>query len=264
MHKELDTVLIDVDDRGIAALTLNRPEVRNVLGKQLIADLRAAIAELKQLPEVRCLVVTGAGEAFCAGGDLRWMQDNMGQPREVQIRETTALADLLHELDEFPALVIGRVNGSAFGGGLGLISVCDIAIGAESAKFALTEVRLGLVAATISPYVVARIGVSNARRTMINAKRYDARTAVDYGLLHACVPDAELEDAVEAEIKLLLNCGPGAVARSKELIRYVSTHGHVDNRDYTANCLADVWETDEGQEGPACFFAKKSPSWVRE
>jgi methylglutaconyl-CoA hydratase len=264
MTTEFETVLVDIDERGTATLTLNRPEVRNVLGKQLIADLRAAIAELKTVADLRCLVITGAGDAFCAGGDLRWMQDNMGQPREVQIQETTALADLLHELDTFPALVIGKVNGAAYGGGLGLISVCDIAIGVESAKFALTEVRLGLVAATISPYVVARLGVSNARRTMLNATMYSAAEAVAFGLLHACVPDAELDAAVEREIGLLLKCGPGAVARSKELIRYVSSHGHAENRDYTANLLADLWETDEGREGPACFFAKRKPSWVRE
>jgi methylglutaconyl-CoA hydratase len=264
MTRDFASVDVTIDGRGVATLTLNRPEVRNVLGKQLIGDLRDAVAYLKGESGVRCVVLTGAGEAFCAGGDLRWMQDNMGQPRDVQIDETTALADMLHDLDTFPALVIGRINGAAYGGGLGLISVCDIAIGVETAKFALTEVRLGLIAATISPYVVARIGVSNARRTMLNATMYNAKKAVEFGLLHACVPEVELDDAIEREIKLLLKCGPGAVARSKELIAFVSSHQHEENRRYTANALADVWETEEGQEGPECFFAKRTPSWARE
>jgi methylglutaconyl-CoA hydratase len=255
-------VEVEVDERGVATVTLNRPEVRNVIGKQLIADMRTAVAGLKEYDGLRCVVLTGAGDAFCAGGDLRWMHDNMGKPRDEQIRETTALAEMLQELDEFPALVIGKINGAAYGGGLGLVSVCDIAIGAESAQFALTEVRLGLAPATISPYVVARMGLSNARRTMLNANRYDAATAVAYGLLHLCVPDSELDRAVEKEIELLLRCGPGAVAMSKALVRFVNGHELEESKVYTANCLADAWETDEGQEGIECFFAKKSPSWV--
>ena len=262
MTTDFETILVDTDGRGIATVTLNRPEVRNVIGKALIADMRRAIADLDADRDVRAVVLTGAGEVFCAGGDLRWMQDNMSQPREVQVRESTALADMLRELDQLAKPLIGRINGSAFGGGLGLVSVCDIAIGVTTAKFALTEVRLGLIPATIAPFLVARIGRSNARRTMLNATAYDGPKAVEYGLLHECVPPGELDDAIEKEIRLLLKCGPGAVAASKALIDYVDSHGPGENRIYTADALADAWETQEGREGTDCFFSKSAPSWV--
>lgn len=257
-----ETILVDVDRRGIATLTLNRPDARNAIGKSLIADVRRAVADLEADTAVRGVVLTGAGSVFCAGGDLRWMQDNMRQERADRIRESMSLADMLRELDSLSKPLIGRINGSAFGGGLGMVSVCDIAIGVDTAQFALTEVRLGLIPATISPYVVARMGASNARRTMLNATLYDGPKAVEFGLLHGCVPESDLDDAVEKEISALLRCAPGAVAASKALIRYVDSHNADENRIYTADALADVWETPEGQEGPACFFEKRSPSWA--
>ena len=240
MATDFETILVDVDGRGIATVTLNRPEVRNVIGKALIAEMRRAIAGLDADRGVRGVVLTGAGEVFCAGGDLRWMQDNMRQTRAEQIRESTSLADMLRELDQLSKPLIGRINGSAFGGGLGLVSVCDIAIGVVHAQFALTEVRLGLLPATISPFLVARIGASNTRRTMLNASSYDGAKAVEYGLLHACVPIAELDEAIEKEVTSLLRCAPGAVASSKALIAYVNGHGWRENRTYTAGSLADA------------------------
>ncbi len=259
-----EMVLVDIDGRGIATVTLNRPEVRNAISKELIAEMRRWVADLDADPAVRGVVLTGAGEVFCAGNDLRWMQNNLRLEREEQIAEITSLIDMLDELQHLSKPLIGRINGPAYGGGLGLMSVCDIAIGVPTAQFALTEVRLGLVAASISPFFIARVGALNARRVMLNAAAFDGSKAVEFGLLHECVPASELDDAVEKEIASLLRCAPGAAASSKALIEYVDSHAPAENRVYTANALADAWASPEGQEGMESFFSKRKPFWVPE
>jgi methylglutaconyl-CoA hydratase len=175
--------------------------------------------------------------------------------------DARSLAVLLADLDSLPKPIIGRISGSAFGGGLGLISICDLSIGVSTAKFALTEVRLGLIPATISPYVVARMGVPNARRVMLNAREMTGAEAARLGLLSECVEPAELDAAVDREIGFALKCAPGAVANAKELIRFVSKHETEDNIPYTSRCLADAWESEELQEGIAGFLQKRKPNW---
>lgn len=256
-----ETILLEVDTRGVARLTLNRPEARNAMSQQMITELRAAGRQLAADERVRIAVLTGAGEHFCSGGDLKGMQQQATRDRAARIADATELAETLAELNRLTRPMIARVNGPAFGGGLGLISVCDIAIGVSTAKFCLTEVRLGLIPATISPYVVARLGMRNARRVMLNATDMDAPAAARLGLLDEVVAQADLDASVEREIQAVLRCAPGAVADCKRLIEYVGSHSEAENIPYTAGRLADRWETAEIAEGIAAFLGKRQPAW---
>lgn len=256
-----ESLSLDIAPTGIARLTLNRPEAKNAMSPGMIVELREAARQLAADDKVRGVVLTGAGDVFCAGGDLKGMQTQIFNSREGRINDATELARLLAELDQLPKPLIGRINGPAFGGGLGLISVCDLAIGLTTAKFALTEVRLGLIPATISPYVVARLGVTHSRRVMLNASEMDGAQAARLGLLSEAVAPNELDAAVDREVAALLRCAPGAVARAKELIRFVSRHDTEANIAYTAERLADAWESPELQEGIAAFLEKRKPAW---
>jgi methylglutaconyl-CoA hydratase len=178
---DYETLLLEIDNRGVARLALNRPESRNAMSQEMIRDLMAVSHSLAQNERVRVVVLTGAGDVFCAGGDLKMMQRQVTGTRESRVADARELAQLLSDLDRLPKSIIGRINGPAFGGGLGLISICDITIGLTAAKFSLTEVKLGLIPATISPFVVARLGVPNARRVMLNALEIDGREAVRLG-----------------------------------------------------------------------------------
>ena len=258
-----ETIAVEVDSRGIARLTLNRPEAKNAMSQQLVGELREAARGLADDPAVRGIVLTGAGDVFCAGGDLKGFAQQVGRSREERIADARELAEMLRELDGLAKPLIGRINGPAFGGGLGLISICDLAIGVTTAKFALTEVRLGLIPATISPYVVARIGVPNARRVMLNATEMDAAMAVRVGLLAEAVAADQLDAAIERELAALLRCAPGAVTAAKRLIEFVSTHGPDENIPYTAARLADCWESAELAEGVTAFMEKRKPGWVK-
>ena len=258
--------LIDVavDDRGVAQVMLNNPATRNAMSNDLMRQLRAATGKLAADPAIRAIVLTGAGEIFSAGGDLKGMQRQATNTREGRVADATEFATTLRELDRLPKLLIGRINGSAFGGGLGLISICDVAIGLVGATFRLSEVTLGLTPATISPYVVAKIGVPNARRIFLTARKLDGNDAVSIGLLDQAVETVEqLDAAIEREVFAALACAPGAVASAKELIRFVSTHSADENLPYTANALADAWETEEIREGIDAFMNKRKPNWQK-
>lgn len=257
-----ETLLLEVDSRGVARLTLNRPESRNAMSQELIGDLQAAAAQLAADDSARVVVLTGAGDVFCAGGDLKMMQRQVTGTRASRVSDARQLAQLLADLDRLPKPLVGRINGPAYGGGLGLISVCDVAIGTTAGKFALTEVKLGLVPATISPYVVARLGVPTSRRVMLNALEMTGEAAVRYGLLTAVVEPHELDAAIEQEVQMILRCAPGAVARAKALIQQVSTNSAEDNLNFTAEQLADCWESAEIQEGIAAFLSKRKPNWA--
>ncbi|SMF72339.1 methylglutaconyl-CoA hydratase [Tistlia consotensis] len=256
-----ETLKIERDARGVATLALDRPEVHNAFDETVIAELHRAAEALGADPAVRVVVLTGEGRSFSAGGDLRWFRRQIESGREERLAGSAALAAMLRALDELPKPLIGRINGGAYGGGTGLMAVCDVAIGVEGARFGLTEVRLGLLPANISPFVIARIGAANARRVMLSGRRFEASEAVALGLLKEAVPADRLDAAVEAEVAELLLAAPGAIAATKRLIRQVATHGLEDNLDYTARALADAWETEEGQEGIAAFLEKRKPGW---
>ncbi len=254
---------LNTDDRGIARLTLNRPDAKNALSNDLMQQLGTAVEQLSKDDSVRAVILSGAGDVFCAGGDLKGMKRQASSTREGRIADASDFAGVLRQLDQLPKPLIGRINGSAFGGGVGLISLCDIAIGMSQAAYRLTEVTLGLIAATISPYVVARVGVPNARRMMLHALPMDGAAAQQLGLLDVVVDSEEqLDEAVENEVSHVLKCAPGAVADTKKLIRFVSTHSAEQNFDYTVNALADAWETDEIKEGIGAFLNKRRPNWV--
>ena len=257
-----ETITIETDGRGVATLTLNLPDKHNALAPQMIADLTEAAAALGADDAVRVVVLTGAGKSFCAGGDLGWMRSQFEATREQRMEETMKLARMLAALNELPKPVIGRINGQAYGGGMGMISICDLAIGADRAKFGFTEARLGLIPATISPYVVARMGEGMARRVFMSARIFGADEARELGLLARVVSAEDLDTAVEAEVKPYLSCAPAAVAASKRLTRALGVRLDEEVMLRTAAALADAWETPEGQEGVQAFFDKQKPSWI--
>jgi methylglutaconyl-CoA hydratase len=256
------TILLATDPRGVATLTLNRPERRNAFDDALIAELTAAFARIAADRSVRALVLTGAGAAFSAGGDLNWMRRMAGFGLDANYADAMQLAKMLRALNELPQPTVARVNGAAFAGGVGLICCCDIAVAAASAQFSISEARLGLVPATIGPYVVAAIGVRAARRYCLTAEIFSAADALRIGLVHDCVPDAELDAAVARLVDALLAGGPKAQARAKRLIAEVADRP-VDESvlDLTARSIAEARASEEGREGVSAFLEKRKPSW---
>lgn len=259
--QRFQTIALETDKRGVARLTLNRPEKHNALNGQLIDELTVAASELAADAGVRVVVLTGAGKTFCAGGDFNWFKANATADRATRIRESSKLAHMLNSLSSLPKPLIGRIQGPAYGGGVGMISVCDLAVGVKDARFGLTEVRLGLIPATISPHVVARIGACNARATMLSGALFGAARAERIGLLTETVGGDDLDARIEAVIADHLEAAPGAVAQTKRLIAFVASHGEDDNMIYTADRLADAWETAEGVTGINCFLGKTLPPW---
>ncbi|HUI16893.1 MAG TPA: crotonase/enoyl-CoA hydratase family protein [Alphaproteobacteria bacterium] len=257
-----ETLLIDMPRPGIARLTLNRPEAHNALSGAMLDELPRALGELESDPGVRVVVLTGAGESFCAGGDLRWMEEVSKLDRAGRIAASGKIATLLAALDRLAKPLVGRINGPAYGGGVGLVAVCDVAIAARGARFGLTEVRLGLLPANIGPYVVARLGPAKAREILFNGKLFAAEEAERLGLVSRAVDAAELDAAVEREAGYFLQCGPQAVARTKALIHHIARHGPSESIDHAIAALADAWEGDESKEGIAAFFAKRKPRWT--
>jgi len=255
------TLTIGIDARGVARLRLDRADKHNALDAALIAALTEAAGRLGADPAVRVIVLEGAGASFCAGGDLGWMRAQMAADAVARAAEARKLAEMLQALDTCPKPLIGRVHGNAFGGGVGMMSVCDVAVGTSGARFGLTEVRLGLIPATIGPYVVARIGAARARRVFFSGRLFDADEAVDLGLLARTVAPEALDDAIEAEIAPYLAAAPGAVAEGKALVRALGPRIDAAMIDETVAALVRRWESPESAEGIAAFFDKRAPSW---
>ncbi|WP_300031323.1 crotonase/enoyl-CoA hydratase family protein [uncultured Roseobacter sp.] len=257
------TLTIETDARGVATLTLNRPEKHNALSAQMIGELTEAAGALGVDADVRVVVLTGAGASFCAGGDLGWMRDQMHMDAATRSAQARSLADMLGALNSLPKPLIGAVQGNAFGGGVGMTCVCDVAIGVAGAKLGLTETRLGLIPATIGPYVLARMGEGRARRVFMSARLFGAEQAVDLGILARCVAPEALAEAVEAEVVPYLSCAPGAVAAAKKLARDLGPRIDGQVVDHTIAALAACWESDEAAEGIDAFFSKRKAAWVR-
>lgn len=247
----------------VAHLRMQRPEVHNAFDAGLIADLTATLRVLGDDASVRVVVLEGDGASFSAGADLNWMR-GMARMSEAENREDSlALARLMRTLDELPKPTIARVQGPAFGGGVGLIACCDIAIGVTEAKFGLTESRLGLLPAVISPYVIRAIGQRQARRYFASAEIFGAEEAQRIGLLHAVVDAASLDNAIRRQVDLLLRAGPNAAADAKRLVREVASHADANRHDSdNAALIARLRVSPEGQEGLAAFLDKRTPSWI--
>lgn len=256
-----EAINLETDVRGVATLTLNQLEKHNAMSAEMIAELTDAAEQLAKDAAVRVVVLTGEGKSFCAGGDLGWMRQQFEADRQTRIDEAMKLACMLRDLNELPKPVIGKINGQAFGGGIGLMCICDVAIGIDTAKLALTETKLGLIPATISPYVLARMGEGRARRVFMSGRRFDAVEAVELGLLARTVSAVELDAAVEAEIEPYLSAAPGAVAKAKALARSLGPNIDEATMLATATQLADCWEAEEAQEGISAFFDKRKPGW---
>jgi len=256
-------VVSEVDARGVATLTLARPERHNAFDGALIAALNAALAELATR-EVRVLLLRAQGRSFCAGADLDDMAAMARAPAEQNLQAALALARLLQALDGFHAPTVACVQGNAYGGGVGLVACCDLVLAVERAKFALTEVRLGLVPATISPHVVAAIGARQARRYFLTAEAFDATVAQRIGLVHEVVPEAEFEARITACVESLLAGGPAAQREAKELIREVDARVPDEAlRHSTSHRLARLRASAEGQEGVGAFLERRAPNWRR-
>lgn len=252
-------------DNGIATLTLCRPDSHNAFDDRLIADLTAALQQFDADPDVRVVVLAAQGKSFSAGADLGWMQ-RMAQYDETQnVADARALAELMRTLNELSKPTVARVQGSAFGGGVGLIACCDIAVGVYDAQFALSEARLGLIPAVISPYVIAAIGARQARRYFLTGERFDAEHAQAMGLLHKIGYADELDAMVTEVVDALLECGPAAQTSCKQLIQRVA-HGSDfgDLVEFTAQAIAKTRSSSEGRDGIQSFLQKRSPGWLRQ
>lgn len=258
-----DNILI-ADHAGVRRITLNRPQVHNAFDDALIAELSDALGAAGHDATVRAVVLSGEGASFSAGADLNWMR-GMASAGEAENREDSLrLASLMRTLQYLPKPTIARVNGAAYGGGVGLIACCDIAIGVDSARFGLTEVKLGLVPAVISPYVIHAIGLRHARRLFLTGELFDATTAQSIGLLHRCVPAEQLDETVDATLALLAKAGPVAQAEAKQLALRMAGATEEDaeqiDRDNAA-LIARLRVSDEGQEGLGAFLGKRAPRW---
>ena len=249
----------------LARIRLHRPELHNAFDAALIAGLTDALEQLARDDSVRVVVLEGAGASFSAGADLNWMRGMAAAGEQENREDAIALARLMRVLDELPKPTIARVHGAAFGGGVGLVACCDIAIGAEGAKFGLTESRLGLLPAVISPYVIAAIGVRQARRWFATAEVFDATQAQRIGLLHEVVAADALDAAVDRQVALLLRAGPVASAQAKSLVRDVAWRRDRDAVDAAnADLIARLRVSPEGQEGLRAFLDKGAPAWTEK
>jgi len=256
------TLDIQTDERGVTRVTLNTPEKRNVLSAVMIAELTEMAATIGNDGKTRAIILSGAGSMFCAGGDLNWMKAQIEADRAQRMREARKLADMLYALNTMRAPLIGRLHGGAFGGGIGLASVCDVTLADRSTKFCFSETRLGIIPATIGPYVLARMGEGNARRVFMSARIFDAVEAERLGIVSRAVAAEDLEQAVEAEVAPYLQVAPGAVAAAKKLARDLGPRIDAEVIDDTIRRLADIWETPEARHGIAAFLDKRAPDWA--
>ncbi|MGY0619189.1 enoyl-CoA hydratase-related protein [Lysobacter sp. A378] len=256
--------LLNLREGPVARLRMNRPVVHNAFDAMLISALTGALESLGGDDSVRVVVLEGEGASFSAGADLNWMR-GMADASEAENRDDSlALARLMRTLDEIPKPTIAKVHGAAFGGGVGLVACCDIAIGVPEAKFGLTESKLGLLPAVISPYVIEAIGARQARRWFATAEIFDGRQACAMGLLHDVVNATALDTAVQRQIDLLLKAGPVASAQAKSLVRQVASHRDGARHDAdNASLIAGLRISAEGQEGLAAFLDKRKPGWCQ-
>jgi len=257
-----EAITVETDTRGVATLSLAREAKHNAMSAQMLEELTHAGRALGQDDAVRVVILAADGPTFCAGGDLGWMRDQMGMDAQTRAAEAGKLATMLGVLNALPKPLIGRLHGNAFGGGVGMAAVCDVAIGADGIKMALTETKLGIIPATIGPYVIARMGEGRARRVFMSGRVFGAADAVELGLLARAVPLAELDEAIEREVTPYLACAPGAVAAAKKLAQDLGGTATQDAVALSIAALAARWETDEAAEGIAAFFDKRKAAWV--
>jgi methylglutaconyl-CoA hydratase len=252
-------------DAGVATVTLNRPEVRNAFNDEVIAELTAVFAELDDRAEVRCIVLAGSGTAFCAGADLNWMKRMAGYTRDENLADAAALASMLRAIYRCPKPTIARVQGDVYAGGMGLVAVCDIAVSVDTAQYCLSEVKLGLIPATISPYVIRAMGERAAHRYFLTAERFSAAEALRIGFVHEAVSAGQLDSKVAELAQSLAQAGPAAVKACKALVQDVGGRNITQLLiDRTVEGIADIRVSEEGREGIQSFLGKRKPAWLSQ
>lgn len=256
-----DTVALSIDNR-IARVTLNRPEIHNAFNEVMIAELLEVFQKLKNDEKLRVVILSGEGKSFCAGADIHWMKKMKNYTYQENFEDALALANLMYEMFSFPKPLVGRINGAAIGGGTGLVSVCDIVVAAEDAKFSFSEVKIGLVPACISPYILNRVGFTKANILFLTGERFDAHRALDVGLVDEVVPLSILDRRVDRLAEELISSGPQALATAKKLLRDIPQMAMEEKRRHSAEVLAKLRISDEGQEGLAAFLEKRKPRWA--
>lgn len=254
------TLQVELTD-GVLTVTLNRPDVHNAFNDELIAEAIDLFSTLDV--SARAVVLRGTGKNFCAGADLNWMSRMVSYTRDENVRDSSLLAKMYALINECPLPVIGRIQGAAIGGGVGLVAVCDIAIATTASKFGLSEVKLGILPAVISPYVIGKIGESHARALFLTGERFDAERALRIGLVHRIVESDEALDAAVAEtVTQLRSSGPDAVRECKKLIAHVASHELADSIPYTIDAIATRRVSQEGQAGMQAFLKKEPAPWA--
>ena len=259
-EEKLQTIVYRTDGK-IAQVAFNRPDVHNAFNDTMINELNTVFEEIEKRSDVRVVIVTGKGKSFCAGADLNWMRRVKDYSYEDNLKESLDLAEMLYKMYASSKPTIARVNGAAIGGGTGLVAVCDIAIAADRAKFSFSEVKLGLIPACISPYVLKKCGEGRCREFFLTGERLTAARAHAAGLVNAIVPLEEIDAYIENIVKLLISSGPEAIAKCKELLRNVAEMSLEDAKKFTAEVIAQLRISDEGQEGMNAFLEKRQPKW---
>jgi methylglutaconyl-CoA hydratase len=255
--------LIVSEENAVLSVTLNRPDVHNAFNDELIAEAIEVFGGIAATTNLRAVVLRSGGANFCAGADLNWMSRMVSYTREENIRDSSQLAKMYALINECPIPVVGRIQGAAIGGGVGLVAVCDIAIATRASKFGLSEVKLGILPAVISPYVIEKIGASHARALFLTGERFDAERALRIGLVHRVVEDeAALDTAIGETLAQLATSGPEAVKACKKLIAFVSTNELAENIPYTIEAIAERRVSEEGQAGMQAFLKKGKPPWT--
>jgi methylglutaconyl-CoA hydratase len=256
--------IIYKEDGQVARIFLNRPEVHNAFNLTMIRELAEAFRRAASDPAVRVVVLSGLGKSFCAGADLNWMREVIHYSFEQNLAESLELSELDYLIYTLPKPTIARVNGAVIGGGTGFLCACDIAVASEEAKFGLSEVKIGLVPAAISPYVWRRIGESQARYYFLTGERMDAKRAREIGLVNEVVTAEKLDQEVDEVVAMLLSSGPEAMARCKELLQRMPVMAFEEAKKYTAQMIAELRVSGEGQEGMAAFLEKRKPKWEKQ
>ncbi|XOV77723.1 MAG: enoyl-CoA hydratase/isomerase family protein [Aestuariibacter sp.] len=260
-----DSVLFNVDERGVATVTLNRPEKHNAFDDVLIAELTGLFKKVGEDKNIRAMILAAKGKSFCAGADVNWMRRMAEYSFEENVADANALANMLWQLNYMPKPTIARVQGAAFGGAVGLVACCDMAVGSKLSKFCLSEVKLGLIPATISPYVIDAMGARVARRYFTTAEVFSARRARRLGLLSETVTEEEMDSTIEDMLQNILRNGPAATAAAKQLVFDVSNQpAEEELLEKTSLRIATIRVSEEGQEGLKAFLEKRAPNWRKD
>jgi methylglutaconyl-CoA hydratase len=248
-------------NNGIATIALNRPDVHNAMNETLMKELTSCFKMLSNNSDTKCIILTGKGPSFCAGADLNWMKSMVSYSKEENIKDSTLLLDLYHIIYTCPKPVIGKINGHAFGGGVGLIAVCDITIGIPNKKYAFSEAKLGIIPSVISSFVASRMKPADMRRFFITAERFDTSIAHNIGLIDVIASEEEFDDIINSYVSLMLSSGPNAISEIKQLINKLTSLDTKQFQQYSVEKIAQLRISKEGQEGISAFLEKRKPNW---